>query len=95
MVLTPTAPSVAFGLGAKTKNPLEMYLADIFTLPPSLAGLPAINLPCGLSEGLPVGLQLTAKAFDEGTLFRVSSAFESATDHHTHRAALFATGGAA
>jgi aspartyl-tRNA(Asn)/glutamyl-tRNA(Gln) amidotransferase subunit A len=95
VVLTPTAPSVAFGLGAKTKNPLEMYLADIFTLPPSLAGLPAINLPCGLSEGLPVGLQLTAKAFDEGTLFRVSSAFESATDHHTHRAALFATGGAA
>jgi aspartyl-tRNA(Asn)/glutamyl-tRNA(Gln) amidotransferase subunit A len=95
VVLTPTAPSVAFGLGAKTKNPLEMYLADIFTLPPSLAGLPAINLPCGLSEGLPVGLQLTAKAFDEETLFRVSSAFESATDHHTHRAALFAAGGAA
>ena len=92
VVLTPTAPSVAFGLGAKTKNPLEMYLADIFTLPPSLAGLPAINVPCGLSEGLPVGLQLTAKAFHEGTLFRVSSAFEAATDHHTHRAALFTTG---
>jgi aspartyl-tRNA(Asn)/glutamyl-tRNA(Gln) amidotransferase subunit A len=98
VVLTPTAPSVAFGLGAKTKNPLEMYLADIFTLPPSLAGLPAISVPCGLSDGLPVGLQLTAKAFDEGTLFRVASAFERATDHHAHRAPGFATasvGGAA
>ncbi|MBN8615254.1 MAG: Asp-tRNA(Asn)/Glu-tRNA(Gln) amidotransferase subunit GatA [Deltaproteobacteria bacterium] len=95
VVLTPTAPSVAFGLGAKTKNPLEMYLADIFTLPPSLAGLPAISVPCGLSEGLPVGLQLTAKAFDEATLFRVASAFERATDHHTHRASMFAAGGAA
>jgi aspartyl-tRNA(Asn)/glutamyl-tRNA(Gln) amidotransferase subunit A len=96
VVLTPTAPSVAFGLGAKTKNPLEMYLADIFTLPPSLAGLPAISVPCGLSEGLPVGLQLTAKAFEEGTLFRVASAFERATEHHTHRAPGFAAvGGAA
>jgi aspartyl-tRNA(Asn)/glutamyl-tRNA(Gln) amidotransferase subunit A len=96
VVLTPTAPSVAFGLGAKTKNPLEMYLADIFTLPPSLAGLPAISVPGGVSEGLPVGLQLTAKAFEEGTLFRVASAFERATEHHTHRAPGFAAvGGAA
>lgn len=79
VVLTPTSPTVAFGLGAKTKNPLEMYLADIFTLPPSLAGLPAINVPCGLSEGLPVGLQLTAKAFREDVLFRVADAVEQAS----------------
>jgi len=90
VVPQPTAPSVAFGLGAKTASPLEMYLADIFTLPPSLAGLPAISLPCGLSQGLPVGLQLTAAAFREDLLFRVSSAFERATDHHLHRAPAFA-----
>ncbi|GAB4209719.1 MAG: Asp-tRNA(Asn)/Glu-tRNA(Gln) amidotransferase subunit GatA [Sandaracinaceae bacterium] len=90
VVLTPTSPSVAFKLGEKTASPLEMYMADIFTLPPSLAGLPAINLPCGLSGGLPVGMQLTGKAFAEGLLFRVASAFERATDHHTHRAPAFA-----
>jgi aspartyl-tRNA(Asn)/glutamyl-tRNA(Gln) amidotransferase subunit A len=90
VVLTPTSPSVAFKLGEKTASPLEMYMADVFTLPPSLAGLPAINLPCGLSGGLPVGMQLTGKAFAEGLLFRVASAFERATDHHTHRAPAFA-----
>jgi aspartyl-tRNA(Asn)/glutamyl-tRNA(Gln) amidotransferase subunit A len=90
VVLTPTSPSVAFRLGEKTASPLEMYMADVFTLPPSLAGLPAINLPCGLSGGLPVGLQLTGQAFAEGLLFRVASAFERATDHHTHRAPTFA-----
>lgn len=78
VVLTPTSPSVAFRLGEKTANPLEMYLADVYTLPPSLAGLPAINVPCGLSEGLPVGLQLTSRAFDEPTLFRASDALERA-----------------
>lgn len=79
VVLTPTSPSVAFKLGSKTANPLEMYLADIFTLPPSLAGLPAISIPCGNEGGLPIGLQLTSKAFDEAMLFRVAGAYEDAT----------------
>lgn len=79
LVLTPTSPSVAFPLGEKTKNPLEMYLADIFTLPPSLAGLPAINIPAGMSQGLPIGLQLTAPAFREDLLFTAAHAYEQAT----------------
>jgi aspartyl-tRNA(Asn)/glutamyl-tRNA(Gln) amidotransferase subunit A len=79
VVLTPTSPTVAFKLGSKTANPLEMYLADIFTLPPSLAGLPAISIPCGNADGLPIGMQLTSKAFDEAVLFRVSGAYEDAT----------------
>ncbi len=94
VVLTPTAPSVAFRLGAKLERPLEMYLADIFTLPASLAGLPALSVPAGLSEGLPVGIQLTGRAFDEATLFRVAAAFEAASDHHTRRPPAF-FGGAA
>jgi aspartyl-tRNA(Asn)/glutamyl-tRNA(Gln) amidotransferase subunit A len=76
LVLTPTSPSVAFPLEAKTQNPLEMYLADIFTLPPSLAGLPAISVPAGMSQGLPIGLQLTAPAFREDLLFTVAHAYE-------------------
>ena len=78
VVLTPTSPTPAFKLGEKTSDPLAMYLADIFTLPPSLAGVPAINLPCGMSpEGLPIGLQLTAKVWGEGTLLRFADAFET------------------
>ncbi len=79
LVLTPTSPSVAFPLGAKTHNPLEMYLADIFTLPPSLAGLPAISIPAGMSQGLPIGLQLTAPAFREDVLLTVAHAYEQST----------------
>ncbi len=79
VVLSPTSPSVAFPLGAKTKNPLEMYLADIFTLPPSLAGLPAISVPAGHEQGLPIGMQLTAPAFCEERLFQVAHAYEQAS----------------
>ena len=64
-VVTPTRPTVAFELGAKTDDPLAMYLNDFFTVPMSLAGIPAISIPCGLSEGLPVGLQLAGPAFSE------------------------------
>ena len=79
VVLTPTSPSVAFALGAKTANPLEMYLADIFTLPPSLAGLPAISVPAGSDRGLPIGMQLTAPAFREELLLQVAHAYEQAS----------------
>jgi aspartyl-tRNA(Asn)/glutamyl-tRNA(Gln) amidotransferase subunit A len=69
VVCTPTTPTPAFALGEKTSDPLEMYLADVFTLPPSLAGLAAISTPCGLSaDGLPIGLQLVAPPFEEEVL---------------------------
>ena len=79
-VLTPTSPTVAFALGEKTSDPLAMYLADVFTLPPSLAGLPASNVACGFSpEGLPIGLQLVTRAFDEPTLVRLADGYERAS----------------
>jgi aspartyl-tRNA(Asn)/glutamyl-tRNA(Gln) amidotransferase subunit A len=81
LVATPTTPTPAFRLGEKTLDPLQMYLADIFTVPASLAGIPGLSVPCGLVEGLPVGLQLLGRSFDEGTLFRVGQAYESAADH--------------
>ena len=78
VVLSPTTPTPAFPFGARTEDPLSMYLADVFTLPPSLAGLPAISTPCGLtSGGLPVGAQLTGRPFDETTLFRACAAIEA------------------
>ena len=78
-VLTPTAPTPAFSQGAKTDDLISMYLNDVFTVPASLAGLPAISIPAGLSsQGLPLGLQLITRAFDESTLFRVAGALEEA-----------------
>ncbi|UCH29667.1 MAG: Asp-tRNA(Asn)/Glu-tRNA(Gln) amidotransferase subunit GatA, partial [Myxococcales bacterium] len=77
VVCTPTTPTPAFALGEKTDDPLQMYLADIFTLPPSLAGLAAISTPCGLSAGgLPIGLQLVAPPFEEELLCSMSQAVE-------------------
>ncbi len=79
VVCTPTTPTPAFALGEKTSDPLEMYLADIFTLPPSLAGLAAISTPCGKSsDGLPIGLQLVAAPFEEERLCSVAQAVEDA-----------------
>jgi aspartyl-tRNA(Asn)/glutamyl-tRNA(Gln) amidotransferase subunit A len=79
VMLTPTAPSAAFKIGEKIDDPLQMYLNDVFTVPASLAGLPAISLPGGLSkEALPLGLHLIAKPFDEETLFRVAGVLEEA-----------------
>jgi aspartyl-tRNA(Asn)/glutamyl-tRNA(Gln) amidotransferase subunit A len=78
VLLSPTSPTVAFRLGEKTQNPLAMYLTDVLTIPSNLAGLPGLNIPCGLSEGLPVGLQLIGPQFSENTLFRVGHALERA-----------------
>jgi len=79
LVCTPTSPTPAFALGEKTSDPLEMYLADIFTLPPSLAGLGAISTPCGLSaDGLPVGIQLVARPFEEEVLCSAAQVVEDA-----------------
>ena len=77
VIATATCPSVAFKFGEKTKDPMSMYLEDIFTVPVNLAGVPAISVPCGLSDGLPVGLQLIAPWFREDTLFAVGKEVES------------------
>ncbi|MDD2703790.1 MAG: Asp-tRNA(Asn)/Glu-tRNA(Gln) amidotransferase subunit GatA [Acidocella sp.] len=78
-ILTPTAPSAAFGLGEKMDDPVTMYLNDVFTVPASLAGVPAMSVPAGLNaEGLPLGLQVIGKHFDEETVFAVSAAIERA-----------------
>lgn len=77
VIVSPTTPTTAFALGEKT-DPLTMYLNDIYTIPVNLAGLPAISVPCGLAEGLPVGLQLIGQMFDESTLLRVAHAYEQA-----------------
>jgi aspartyl-tRNA(Asn)/glutamyl-tRNA(Gln) amidotransferase subunit A len=77
-ILTPTAPTVAFELGEKTSDPLTMYLNDYCTVPMSLAGIPAISIPCGLSQGLPVGLQIAGPAFSENRLLETAHAFELA-----------------
>ena len=79
VMLTPTAPSAAFAIGERMDDPIQMYLNDVFTVPASLAGLPAISVPSGLSgDGLPLGLHLITKPFDEETLFRVASVLEEA-----------------
>jgi aspartyl-tRNA(Asn)/glutamyl-tRNA(Gln) amidotransferase subunit A len=77
-IVTPTAPTVAFGLGEKTGDPLAMYMNDYCTVPMSLAGIPAISIPCGLHEGLPVGLQIAGRAFSENALFEAARALERA-----------------
>ncbi|HLQ05249.1 MAG TPA: amidase family protein, partial [Verrucomicrobiae bacterium] len=84
-IVTPTSPTVAFKIGAKVNDPLAMYLNDVFTLPGNIAGLPGVSIPCGLSEGLPVGLQIMANSFQESTMFRVAAAYEHATKHHELR----------
>lgn len=81
IIIGPTAPTTAFKFGA-AKNPLSMYLNDIYTIPVNLAGLPAISVPCGFVDGLPVGLQMIGKPFEEQTLLRVAHAFEQNTEHH-------------
>ncbi|MEE3000253.1 MAG: Asp-tRNA(Asn)/Glu-tRNA(Gln) amidotransferase subunit GatA [Pseudomonadota bacterium] len=81
VMLTPTAPSAAFAIGERMDDPIQMYLNDVFTVPASLAGLPAISVPAGLSEeGLPLGLHLITKPFDEETLFQVSGVLETSLD---------------
>jgi len=77
-LLAPTSPSVAFPIGAKVDDPLLMYLNDACTLPVNIAGLPGISVPCGLSEGLPVGLQVIGRAFDEPMVLRIAAAYEAA-----------------
>jgi len=84
LIAGPTAPTVAFKLGEKSADPLAMYAADVNTVAVNLAGLPAISLPAGLSEGLPVGLQLIAPAFAESRLLQAGYQLQQSTDFHTY-----------
>lgn len=85
-IVTPTSPTPAFKIGEKTENPLQMYLSDIYTISVNLAGIPAISIPCGFTKkGLPVGLQILAKPFNEEMLFRVAHAYEQATPWHLEK----------
>jgi len=81
-VITPTVPSTAFKIGEQIDDPLKMYMNDLCTTPVNLAGLPAMSIPCGFSEGLPIGLQIIGKAFDEGSILQAAYAFEQNTDYH-------------
>jgi aspartyl-tRNA(Asn)/glutamyl-tRNA(Gln) amidotransferase subunit A len=81
LIVTPVTPTTAFKFGEKAQDPLQMYLSDIYTISANLAGLPAISLPCGLSKaGMPIGLQLIGRPFEEDTLLRGAHAYEQATN---------------
>jgi aspartyl-tRNA(Asn)/glutamyl-tRNA(Gln) amidotransferase subunit A len=86
VVAMPTSPTPAFRIGERSSDPLQMYLADVFTVSANLAGLPAVSIPCGLTaDRLPIGLQLTGRAFDEATLLRVADAYERDTSWWSER----------
>ncbi|HAG10732.1 MAG TPA: Asp-tRNA(Asn)/Glu-tRNA(Gln) amidotransferase GatCAB subunit A [Desulfotomaculum sp.] len=82
ILLSPTTPSPAFRFGEKTGDPLKMYLSDVFTIAVNLAGIPGLSLPCGFVNGLPVGLQLMSRPFNEGKLLQAAYAFEQSTGYH-------------
>ncbi len=86
-IVTPTSPTTAFKIAERTKDPLKMYLSDIYTISANLAGIPAISLPCGFTKkGMPVGLQILAKPFNEETLLRLAHAYEQSTPWHKQKA---------
>jgi aspartyl-tRNA(Asn)/glutamyl-tRNA(Gln) amidotransferase subunit A len=88
VIASPVTPYPAFKLGEKLNDPLQMYLADIYTISANLAGIPAMSIPCGFAKGLPVGLQLMGKHFDEASLITVGHKFQQTTDFHTKEAPL-------
>lgn len=85
VIVGPTTPTPAFKIGEKTADPLTMYANDILTIPVNLAGVPGISVPCGFSDGLPLGLQIIGKHYDESMVYRVAHAFEQATDFHKQK----------
>lgn len=85
VLISPTSPTVAFGVGEKTDDTMQMKLADVCTIPANMAGIPALSLTCGFHEGLPIGMQIMGKAFDEETILRTAYTFEQSTDWHTKK----------
>ena len=84
LIIGPTAPSVAFDLGAKRKDPVQMYLDDLYTIPINLAGLPGMSIPCGFGDkGRPVGMQIVGNYFEEARMLAIAHLFQKATDWHT------------
>jgi len=84
-LVTPTSPTVPFKIGEKVDDPVQMYLSDVCTLPINIAGIPGISVPAGFTDGLPIGMQIIGKPFDEQTLLKVAYAFQQATDWHKKR----------
>jgi aspartyl-tRNA(Asn)/glutamyl-tRNA(Gln) amidotransferase subunit A len=84
-LVTPTSPTVPFKLGEKVDDPIQMYLSDVCTLPINIAGLPAIAVPAGFADGLPIGMQIIGKPFDEETILHIAFAYEQATDWHKRK----------
>ena len=83
VILSPTSPSLAFKIGEKSNNPVQMYLSDIYTIGVNLAGLPGMSLPCGFSKsGLPIGMQLIGNYFDEAKLLNTANIYQNVTDFH-------------
>ena len=87
-LVTPTSPTVPFKIGEKTEDPLQMYLSDVCTLPVNIAGLPAISIPAGFADGLPIGLQIIAKPFAEETILKIAHAYQQVTEWHKCRAGI-------
>ena len=85
LLMAPTMPNPAFKIGEKIEDPLTLYLSDVNTCPINLAGVPSISVPCGFTDGLPIGLQIMGKPFDEPTVLRAAYTFEQNTDYHTRR----------
>ena len=83
VLMGPTTPTPAFAIGAKTSDPITMYLNDIYTIGANLAGLPAVSIPCGFVQALPVGLQIVGPHFSEARVLNAAHAFQRATDWHT------------
>ncbi|HEK9097809.1 TPA: Asp-tRNA(Asn)/Glu-tRNA(Gln) amidotransferase subunit GatA [Streptococcus equi subsp. zooepidemicus] len=92
LILGPTAPTAAFELDTLNHDPVAMYLADILTIPVNLAGLPAISIPAGFADGLPVGLQLIGPKYSEEVIYQVAAAFEATTDYHKQQPMIFGGG---
>ena len=82
VVITPTTPTPAFKIGSKSEDPVAMYASDLATIPVNMAGLPGLSIPCGFSNGMPVGMQIIGKSFDEATILKVGHTYQQKTDHH-------------
>ena len=88
-LITPTSPTVPFKIGEKSEDPLQMYLSDVCTIPINIAGIPAVSIPAGFADNLPVGMQVIGKPFSEETIFQVAYAYQQVTDWHKRHPPIF------